>query len=158
MMLLELKRPVGPKLYHGTRKNLPLGTVLRAQPDGYTSWEENRQIETLLEKARPQKSLSRLKSVYAVADIEEIDPAGGYLNYVYEIAPIGRVEKNDMAWYSELFTYLSGLESDPSYREGQEINRLAQGYWSGQQVPDSRGSLFEYRCLTARIKALVEEN
>lgn len=135
--------------YHGSQTEFPVGFVLTPQPGGYAMLEDEdvAEIEMVLEKYRPPGKIARRDAVYMVRDPDEIDSAGGYIDFVYTVIPIGDVEASDMGWYSE-------LSFDMPEDEAQ---RLAEGYWSGKPFPRDRGSLFEYRVRSAEIVA-VETN
>jgi hypothetical protein len=86
-----------------------------------------------------------------VANPEEIDYAGGYEDFVHEVVPIGRVERSDMAWYSEVGTYFWDDEND------SEARQAAEAYWAGIPFQTPANSLWEYRARTARIVRLVSQ-
>ncbi len=149
-------------LYHGSRKEFPVGFTLLPQSDGYASSSDESiaNTERILESHRPAQCLPRAKSVFMVTDPEEIDFAGGYTDFVYQVEPVGKVEKNDMAWYSSLATVIWDDVNDP------EAIRLAEGYWSGQPEKPLRSfeyralleshTLFEYRAPSAKIIRVIE--
>jgi len=139
--------------YHGSQAEFPVGFILTPQPGGYAMLDEDgiAELEAILEQYRPPEKIARRDAVYMVRDPDEIDNAGGYLDFVYTVIPIGNVEASDMGWYSELDMYcMDDTEKD-------EVRRLAEGYWSGKPFPRDRGSLFEYRARSAEIAA-VEVN
>lgn len=133
--------------FHGSMKKFEPGDILTPQSDGYVNSPDPmvRQTERIIESQRPANALSRKDSVFMVGNPEEIDFAGGYEDYVYEVEPIGQVDKNDMSWYSDLGTYMWDREDDT------EAIRLAQGYWSGKAKGGGEHTLFEYRASKARI-------
>jgi 2'-5' RNA ligase/8-oxo-dGTP pyrophosphatase MutT (NUDIX family) len=137
-------------LYHGSRKKFQPGDTLTPQPGGYvTAPEPDVELtEDIVELHRPKGALPRKDSVYMVDDPALIDYAGGYEDYVYAVEPIGKVEKNDMDWYSELSTYIWDSIDDP------EAARLAQGYWSGK-AKGGEHTLFEYRARKAKVVKLI---
>jgi 8-oxo-dGTP pyrophosphatase MutT (NUDIX family)/GNAT superfamily N-acetyltransferase len=144
--LLDL-RTGSVKLYHGTRAKLEIGTILTPQPHGYVNDPEVAQHEQIMENARPEGSLPRNQSVYMVADPDEIDFAGGYEDFVYEVEPIGEVERNNMGWYSEVSMYEWDNIADSRAVEA------AESYWLGLDFPKS--SIWEYRAPKAKIVRLV---
>jgi hypothetical protein len=137
---------LNPKnLYHGSRKEFPNGFILTPQNDGYTSYPEVQFSENILELVRPKDKLSRKKSVYMVADIDEIDSAGGYLDFVYLVRPLGRVEASDEGWYSEIDEWIDNPD---------QAKECAINYWNGTPYKGV-GSLFEYRTPKAMVLRLV---
>ncbi len=132
--------------YHGSQSEFPVGFVLTPQPDGYAMLPDEgiAEVEAILEQYRPTGKIARRDAVYMVRDPDEIDSAGGYIDFVYTVIPIGDVEVSDMGWYSELSVYYFDMPED-------EQQRLAEGYWSGRSFPRDRGSLFEYRARSAEI-------
>jgi hypothetical protein len=142
-----------PRPYHGSQNRFEAGFVLQPQSHGYVNADDEMvaQTERIIEVHRPANALPRSSSVFMCADIGEIDFAGGYLDFVYEVAPDGQAEKNDMAWYSAIGVYLWDDEN------GAEVAALVQGYWSGR-AQGGHHTLFEYRSRTAKILKLVEAN
>ena len=84
-----------------------------------------------------------------MADPDEIDSAGGYEDFVYLVEPIGSVERNDMAWYSEVGICEWDRLDDP------ELKLFAAAYWSGKPFREPAHSLFEYRARSARILGIM---
>lgn len=132
--------------YHGSRKKFPVGFILTPQNDGYTSHSEVQAEEQIIEKYRPKNKLSRKNSVFMVDNIDDIDSAGGYLDFVYRVEPLGKIERSDMHYYSEISIYHDMMED--------EIKQLALNYWSGIPSGTNTG-LFEYRTPKAKILELV---
>lgn len=141
---------IAPNLYHGSRKEFPVDFVLTPQNDGYVNDPEVSVTEKIMEKFRPEGHLSRRDSIFMVDDPDDIDNAGGYLAYIYKVAPIGSIEKNDLAWYSDLSIYAPYNELD------DELIQSAKNYWSGISHPEN--SLMEYRAKSAKIIEIVEIN
>jgi hypothetical protein len=137
------------KFYHGSLKEFPIGFVLTPQKDGYIATNDS--LEKLLESKRPETSLPRAESVFMVKDVDDIEAAGGYLDYVYEVEPIGNVEHNDVGFYSEAQSYAWG------HSDKYEAEKMAQAYWSGNRCPHDF-SVMEYRCRQAKIVGIVEIN
>ena len=138
--------------YHGSQSEFPVGFVLTPQPGGYAMLDEEdiAEVEAILEQYRPPEKIARRDAVYMVRDPDEIDSAGGYIDFIYTVIPVGEVEVSDMGWYSELSVYYFDMPKD-------EKQRLAEGYWSGKPFSRDKGSLFEYRARSAEIVA-VEVN
>lgn len=133
------------KLYHGSTKEFEIGFVLKSRPKGYTTLPDVKRMEDLFEKYRPEDKISRRNCVFMVNDIDLIDPAGGYLDHVYLVEPIGEVEKSDLAWYTEVDILMSEthVESD--------LVPLIMKYWDGEPYTGSNYSLFEYRAKSAKV-------
>jgi hypothetical protein len=137
------------RYFHGSRFQLPVGFKITPQKNGYTSHPETQKAERLLEKYRPTNKLSRSQSVFLVDDPELIDFAGGYEDYIYEVQPVGKVEKSDLSWYSEIESIPSGGIYLDSYEE--EIKQCALNYWNDVPYYKPENSLFEYRTPAAII-------
>lgn len=142
------------KYYHGSKKRFKDGLVLLPQSDGYLHSNDEMivQTETILEQYRPTGCLRRSDSVFMVSDPAEIDSAGGYIDYVYLVKPQGKIERNNLSWYSEIGNYLWDDINDP------EVKQLAENYWNGVPYKNEENSLWEYRASSAQIIKLVEEN
>jgi hypothetical protein len=138
------------RFYHGSDRQFPVGFVLRPQPDGYVHGvagdEFDRAIrrrEKILETYRPPQMISRMEAVFLTDSPTLVDNAGGHSDYIYEVAPIGPVEKSNLGWYTEIerATEMGGRLSKARASE------WALNYWHGVA---GRGT-DEYRCRTARI-------
>lgn len=138
------------EFFHGSAKKLNIGTILVPQADGYVNETSEKWLEELFEKYRPLNKLSRLKSVFICDDIDEIEAAGGYLDYIYKVKPIDIPEKSDLAWYTEVQL----LPETDEYN----IIKAIKNYWNGIQYHDIEMSVWEYRTSAAKIIKLIEEN
>ena len=134
------------QLFHGSYKSFHVGFRLLLQKDGYTSYEEVQKIEDLFEKYRPENKTSRKHSVFLTDDIDNIDGAGGYTDYIYLVNPESNPEASDLAWYSEADSLYDGEES-PS----EELLNAITMYWNGTPYHTPSQSNFEYRCKSALI-------
>jgi hypothetical protein len=133
-------------LFHGSRREFPVGFILSPQSDGYVQDPETKRTEEIVERYRPTGKIARHKAVFLVDDPDLIDSAGGYTDFIYTVEPIGRVERSDLSWYSDIEIYLDTDES--------EQQRLAENYWSGMPYNEGDHSLFEYRVKSAKIVAV----
>lgn len=142
-----LKKISSITFYHGSRKNLPIGTILTPQTDGYVfdqEWDVA-DIEKAMEKYRPSDKISRKESIFMVDNPDLIDSAGGYLDYIYIVQPIGKVEKSDLDWYSNVQEWVFTNTTEAQ----QKVKQSSMNYWNG--VSSGKGSLFEYRARSAKI-------
>ena len=131
--------------YHGSQTEFKVGFVLKPQNE-YTSSPEVKTLEDLFEKHRPKGKLSRSKSVFLVDDPDLIDYAGGYDDFIYVVEPIGKVEKSDLGWYTEVDTIMHD-----DYDEA-DLLQMIRNYWDGVPYRIAEHGLFEYRCGSAVIK------
>jgi len=138
------------KVYHGSTKKFDVGFVLTPQGYGYAFMDSEKEIEDIFERLRPKNKLSRKNCVYLVSNIDEVDNAGGYTDYIYEVDPIGVVQKSDLAWYTNVAIIISD-----KYKE-EDIIESVNNYWQGVQYKNKEHSLFEYRCMKAKIVDIVE--
>lgn len=136
--------------FHGSSEELPKNTILKPHTDSYTRSSETQFLEKILEKYRPSDKLSRYDSVFLVDNIDNIDAAGGSIDFIYEvIIPMEFIpEKSDLAWYSE-------LEMTDDHEKQKQI---AENYWNGIIFYDSEYSIIEYRVPKAIVVDLIEEN
>ncbi len=131
--------------YHGTYNNFKNNFILTPQK-GYTWQEQEQEIENLLEKHRPKWKISRKDCVFLVDDPSLIDPTAEFTtekNYsIYEVQPIGQIDKSDLYWYEEIKS-----------RDLIEENVLPfiMNYWNGILWNNSNESLPEYRCQKAIV-------
>ena len=142
---------VMPTLYHGSRRRFRRGNVLLPQFDGYVSWPEVQVHEQFFEQHRPKHCLPRSKSVFMIADPKLVETAGGYEDNVYEVRPQGKVERNDLSWYSALnvLDSYSIEDQDEIDLNDPEWIEAARNYWNGVPHPDR--PMWEYRSPSAII-------
>jgi len=126
--------------YHGSNKPMPIGTILRPQPQFYTGDP----VEDILEKFRPPNKLSRKNSIFLVDKPEDIAEASGNSDYVYIVEPTPPLEKSDVSWWSEVQLKLG--DNDLAGAQAAAVN-----YWNGVPYPDKDLSVFEYRCPSAKL-------
>lgn len=147
MRLYEILKESPTVLYHGSRQELDVGTILTPRSDGYVHQDDTRYTEEVMDMYRPGTSLPRDESVYMTSSIEDIDYAGGYDDYVYIVEPIGKVERNNLHWYSQVAMYAEHNDD-----MDDEIAEWATNYWSGASSTDA---LWEFRAPSARIVKMV---
>lgn len=145
-----VRRIARRRFFHGSQQQFPVGFVLKPQPGGYASLPDEgvAEVEEIVERYRPPDKISRREAVFMVGDPKEIDAAGGYVDHVYVVEPIGEVETSDLSWYSEIGVYFD-MQDD-------ESQTLAEAYWSGVPFYDAAHSLFEYRAREAEVVEEVE--
>lgn len=145
------------QFFHGSTKKLNIGDFLVPQKNGYVSGEcvddpekdAHFRTEKILELYKPETAISRLNSVFMVADPDEIDAAGGYTNAIYIVEPEGTVLRCNMAWYSELYCYCFDENVDENI-----VKEIAKKYWAG--TPKGEDDLFEFLCKKAKIISVYE--
>lgn len=137
------------RFYHGSMNELPVGTILKPQANYEQNWG-NTDFYSILEKYRPQDLLSHKNSVFLVQDEDDIDLAGGGTEYIFTVIPLGRIEKHDMNWSSEI----SMLVSEGYKPESKEIRKAALNYWNG--IPHYNESVWEFLTPAAKIIAVEE--
>lgn len=124
--------------YHGSSKPHEVGSVLIATPRK-TEFSRRTSVdgvgfEDLVESFRPKDAPSRLASIYSVEHVEDVNVAGGAEDYVYAVAPLGRVTRVYFAWLSEIL----GMFFDGGLARGNDrMAAYALGYWSGAKPPKS---------------------
>lgn len=133
--------------YHGSVKKFDLGFILSPQKDGYVTKEN--MLESIFEKYRPSYKISRFDCVFMIDNPDDIDAAGGYDDYIYEVLPLGEFEKSDMAWYTEADMLISDGANE------SDVKKFVDNYWKGVQFTNKDYSLFEYRTKFAKIIRLL---
>lgn len=131
--------------YHGSIKPLKIGTILIPKHES-TMIHKGDILEEVLEKYRPKNKLSRFDAIFMVDNPNDIDNVGGYTDYIYTVQPGNKVEKSDLAWYSEVEIILS---EDRNNETG--IKLAAKNYWSGVQYYNKSMSVYEYRTESAKV-------
>ena len=158
------------KFYHGSPQPLAEGKVYRVR-----QWKASdqggvdKQVEDVLEKYRPKNAIPRYKAFYMTASkYKNMDEFGGVTDYVYQVEPVGRVEKHDLQWVNDLDVVLRRefLDDDttsyswhmpPIYASEKEETEemLARNYWSGELYPFKPWRLIEYLTPSFRVIKLV---
>lgn len=135
--------------YHGSMIELPVGTVLTPRDNYETNWGST-DFYAVLEKYRPANMLSHRESVFMCDNDEDVDLAGGGTDWLFTVEPLGKIQRHDLNWGSEI----SMLISDGYAVDSEEVRTAATNYWAG--TPHYNESVWEY--LTPKAKILqVEE-
>lgn len=137
------------RYFHGSMDHLDVGFILRGRGKAYERSWANTDFYRVLEDARPHSCLSHAQAVFAVADPDDIDLAGGGTEWVFELQPVGPVSRHDMNWSTEI----SCLLSDGYSPDSTEVRQAAANYWAG--IPHQDESVWEYLMPEAKI-ILVE--
>ena len=137
------------KYYHGSFTKLKNGTILRPNPNYEQDWSHT-DFYSVLEFYRPKNMISHKNAVFMCGDIDDVDLAGGATAFIYEVEPLGIVEKHDLNWSSEI----SMLAEEPR-KNSEELKIAAMHYWNGDPHTDEQ--VWEYLTTNARIIALVAE-
>jgi hypothetical protein len=147
MRAADLTTPRDKKYYHGSSIKLPVGTVLTPRDSYEQNWS-NTDFYKPLERYRPSNMLSHRESVFMVTDPDDIDLAGGATDWMFTVQPIGRVQRHDLNWSSEISSLISqgyGIDSI-------EVKHAAHSYWAG--IPHPNESVWEYLSPSAEIIAV----
>jgi hypothetical protein len=139
------------KYYHGSHDQFEVGEILTPGEDEYEEGMENVEWYHVLHQHRPMESRQHSWSVFMVADEDDIDVAGGATDYVYEVEPVGDVERHDINWASEI-SYLLDAGHD---HDSAEIAEAAANYWAGK--PHHNEQVWEYLAPKARIVGVLDE-
>ena len=134
----------GKIFYHGSMDNLPVGTILTPRNEYEKDWQ-NTDFYKPLEMYRPPHMLAHKDSVFMCDNIDDIDLAGGGTEYVFTVQPIGKIEKHDLNWSSEI----SALIGDGKHITDPEVKEAAENYWNG--IPHHNESVWEYLTPKAKI-------
>jgi hypothetical protein len=81
---------------------------------------------------------------------EDVDLAGGGTEYLFVVEPLGKIEKHDVNWSSEISMLISdGLEID-----NPKVISAATNYWNG--TPHYNEQVWEYLTPFAKIISVEE--
>ncbi len=134
--------------FHGSKNNLEIGETLISQVDtGYTSYEECISIENAFEYFRPEDKISRKTAIYLVDNPNIIEKVGGYDDYIYEIDPIGNIQKSDLYWYNEVAKEMGDFFEIEELTE--KAKKYIENYWNSVESLEKN---IEYRVESAVIK------
>ena len=135
--------------YHGSSDKLPVGTILKGRGDEYSAEWGNSGFYKILEYYRPSNMLAHSEAVFMTDNDDDLDSAGGGTDWVFTLRPLGRVERHDMNWGSEISMILDETNDLDDYR----FEEMANNYWSGKPSYDP---LWEYLTPSASIIAVEE--
>lgn len=143
------------KFYHGSDKEFSIGFTLTPQTDNYDKAWGGQEWDRLLEHFRPNKFMSRNKVVFMTKNIDDIDMAGGYDDYIYQVEPLGPYSMHDFNWISELEVYLSeNLMIFEEAKNNITVKNICLNYWSA--VPHYNESLWEFLTPMAKIVDIID--
>ena len=148
MISMRFSEWLNIRYYHGSFDKLPIGTILTPRSNYEQNWAHNN-FYRVLEKYRPPTMIAHRNAVFMCDNLDDIDNSGSPLKYVYEVQPLGVVQKHDMNWSSEI-DYLSDQKAPE-----EKLREAAINYWNGQ--PHFNESVWEYLTPKAKIVALVQE-
>ncbi len=141
--------------YHGSSTELPVGTILEPRGDAYEAdWKDTDFYETL-ERNRPPHMLSHKDAVFMCDNPDDVDNAGGGTEWLFTVVPLGKVEKHDLNWGSEISLLLSdAAENSTSWQLQRKLQKAAENYWNG--VPHHDENVWEYLTPSAKIVKVEE--
>jgi len=139
------------KYYHGSYNPLPIKTILSSKNGNFMdSFNDDSHIK--LEQFKPNNYLSRNNAVYMTDNPDDIDIAGGSTEFIYIVQPLGKIEKHDLNWMSEIDLIISEAIENNQQEDDETIEKVknaAINYWNG--TPHYNESLWEYLTPSAII-------
>lgn len=112
--------------YHGSMNYLEPDTILTPRDDYESNWGHT-DFYKVLEHYRPEDMLSHNNSVFMCDNDEDVDLAGGGTEWLFIVEPLGKIEKHDINWSSEI----SMLISDGYSINNNKVKEVAYNYWHG---------------------------
>ena len=151
---MKIFRIAKQQYYHGSYDDLPVNTVLTPENGNFMGTFEEYEMDShfKLEQFRPSSYLSRDNAIYMCDNPDDIDNAGGASDHIYLVVPLGKVEKHDLNWMSEIDLIMSeAAENGETESEAtiQKVMDAALNYWNG--VPHYNESVWEYLAPSAQI-------
>ena len=134
--------------YHGSMEPLPVGTILRPNPEYEKNWQST-DFYNALEFNKPAGMLSHKDSVFMCDNTDDIDAAGGGTEWLFTVKPLGPVQRHDVNWSSEISMLIS--DHDMTF-DDPEVEQAADNYWQG--VPHPNEQVWEYLTPSAEIIAV----
>lgn len=137
------------RFYHGSMTELPVGTILKPNVNYEENWSTT-DFYAVLEHYRPKDMLCHKNSVFMCGNDEDVDLAGGGTDYLFVVEPLGKIEKHDLNWSSEI----SMLISDGLKIDDPKVIEAARNYWNG--TPHYNEQVWEYLTPFAKIISVEE--
>ena len=152
--LIDIVEVRTEKYYHGSNDKLPVGTILNGRGAEYEAHWMGSGFYEILEKYRPPNMLSHKDAVFMCDNPDDIDVAGGGTEWLFTLLPLGKVERHDLNWSSEIDGLVSMTDDDEDDFDTLEdnekrIREAAVNYWNG--VPHHSESVWEYLTPSAKI-------
>jgi len=146
MQLFEIQKT----FYHGSMTRLPVGTILTPRLEDYENNWGGTDFYRALEMYRPANMMSHKESVFMCDNEEDVDAAGGGTDWLFTVQPLGKIERHDLNWASEI-----SMLADQGYDiDSNEIEDAAYNYWHG--IPHPNESVWEYLAPKAKIIKVEE--
>lgn len=83
---------------------------------------------------------------------DDIDLAGGPTDHIYIVQPLGKIEKHDLNWMSEIDLIISEAYDNNQQENNETIEKVknaALNYWNG--IPHYNESVWEFLTPSAII-------
>lgn len=138
-------------LYHGSIKEIGVGSILEKQEESYMDYEEVQSIENAFEYFRPKDKISRKVAVFAVEEPSDLVNVGAYTNYIYSVEGFDEYEKSDLSWYNKVSKEMGDFFEIEDLTN--KAKRYIRNYWSGKS---SSKPVWEYRSLDALVTQELE--
>jgi len=124
------------KYFHGSYHFLPNGTVLSPGKGNFMGTVNQYKMDShfKLEQFRPSNLISRNNCVFMTDNPEDIDLAGGASEHIYIVKPLGKVERHDLNWMSEIDLIFSEAWDNGEQESEDTIEKVknaALNYWNG---------------------------
>jgi hypothetical protein len=132
--------------YHGSMEHLPVGTILRPNPDYEKEWQST-DFYNALEFHRPPGMMAHKDSVFMCDNPDDVDAAGGGTEWLFTVKPLGPIQRHDLNWSSEI----SMLWDEDHDFDSAEVEQAADNYWAG--IPHPNEQVWEYLTPSAEIIA-----
>lgn len=164
-LIAEVTASQPRKLYHGSSRELKIGSVMRG---GRFSAESGfGMLETYAESLRPKDCISRFKGIFMVSRPSDIYSAGGSTDFVYEVEPIGKFNRYHFSWMGEAYNVMLQLASRASplkltkrelaQAQEQGVDDMIMNYWNGARPPKGSNDYWEYLAGSVKIVRRVSD-
>lgn len=146
-------------LYHGSADFLPNGTVLKPRRLTGTIDDELQLHELItlatFEHFKPPGAIGRFQAIYCATSPELCSSLGAWGELVFEVTPIGEVERHHAGWFTPMLDLLTDATFEIWERHGPlslkqvlallpahgwptpEMAAIAADYWEGLAADDN---------------------
>lgn len=144
-------------LFWGSRSEFPLGETIVGRKITHHD-AESKWVEKVFEQYRNAQYLNRNLSVFLVdsPDPDLIEKAGGYADHIYQMVPQGKIERNDVQWWAQVYSFaLEFKHAEPGPERAailKQIAPLVENYFTGSA---SDQPIWEYRVRKAVIEKKI---
>lgn len=146
-----------PTYYFACGDEVKIGTVYRARDRRKYPHINNVTVDKVLEMYRPENMIPHHSALFMTDTTlpRHLIRLGVDWTYLYEVEPLGVVEKHNMGWADQIHWLLA---NDGLRYEDRRVKNATLKYWQGKPYPKRRLQRWEYLTTSFRFIRLAAHN